>query len=91
MSALGAATVPRLAAKARLQWDNVRARHVLLYPEGVVTLNDTAAEILRMCDGDHAVRNIVASLKLRYRAEGIERDVTTLLEGLAAKGLVTWY
>jgi len=91
MSALTATTTPRLAPKARLQWDDVRARHVLLYPEGLVALNETAAEILRLCDGEHAVRQIVAALKLRYRADGLERDVTALLEGLAVKGLVTWY
>ena len=31
--------VPRVAAKARLEWDDVRQRHVLLYPEGLVALN----------------------------------------------------
>lgn len=90
MSGLDATTVPRLAAKARLQWDDVRERHVLLYPEGLVNLNETAAEILRLCDGDHAVHHIVATLKLRYQADKIERDVAALLQGLAAKGLVQW-
>ena len=64
-------------------------RHVLLYPEGLVALNETAAAILELCDGDRPVAQIVATLKLRYRAEGIERDVAVLLQGLAAKGLVT--
>jgi pyrroloquinoline quinone biosynthesis protein D len=81
--------VPRVAPKARLHWDEVRERHVLLYPEGLVTLNETAAAILQLCDGDRPVEQIVATLKLRYRAEGIERDVAALLQGLAAKGLVT--
>jgi len=87
---LGAATVPRVAPKARLHWDEVRERHVLLYPEGLVALNDTAAAILQLCDGDRPVELIVATLKFRYQAEGIERDVTALLNGLATKGLVTW-
>jgi pyrroloquinoline quinone biosynthesis protein D len=89
LSPLGDGVVPRVAPKARLHWDEVRERHVLLYPEGLVALNETAAAILELCDGDRAVAQIVATLKLRYRAEGIERDVAALLQGLAAKGLVT--
>jgi pyrroloquinoline quinone biosynthesis protein D len=80
--------VPRVAPKARLHWDEVRERHVLLYPEGLVALNETAAAILQLCDGERPVEQIVARLKLRYQADGIERDVAALLSGLAAKGLV---
>jgi pyrroloquinoline quinone biosynthesis protein D len=89
LSSLGDRVVPRVAPRARLHWDEVRERHVLLYPEGLVALNETAAAILELCDGDRPVAQIVATLKLRYRAEGIERDVAVLLQGLAAKGLVT--
>jgi pyrroloquinoline quinone biosynthesis protein D len=34
---------PRLAAKARLKWDAVREKHLLLYPEGVLVLNPNRA------------------------------------------------
>ena len=91
VSPLGEATVPHVAPKARLHWDEVRERHVLLYPEGLVALNETAAAIVQLCDGERPVEQIVATLKLRYQADGIERDVATLLHGLAAKGLVTWW
>ena len=36
---------------ARLDFDPVRQRPVLLYPEGAVLLNDTGAAILELCDG----------------------------------------
>jgi pyrroloquinoline quinone biosynthesis protein D len=90
LSPLAAGVVPRVAPKARLHWDEVRERHVLLYPEGLVTLNETAAAILQLCDGERPVAQIIATLERRYRAEGIERDVALLLQGLAAKGLVSW-
>ena len=85
-------TVPRLHAKARLQHDEVRGRDVLLYPEGLVALNPTGAEILVLCDGVRSVADVVAALEQRYGAPagGVERDVTTFLDGLAAKGLVTY-
>ena len=82
--------MPRVAAKARLQWDGVRNRHILLYPEGVVALSPTAAEILGLCDGRRTVDAIVALLRSKYDSEDITADVQELLAGLAAKGLVTY-
>ena len=81
---------PRVAAKARLQWDGVRNRHILLYPEGLVALNPTAAEILGLCDGQRTVEEIVTVLSSKYESPEIVTDVQTLLAGLAAKGLVTY-
>ena len=83
-------TVPRLHAKARLQRDEVRGREVLLYPEGLVTLNPTGAEILGLCDGVRSLAEIVATLERRYGTSGLERDVAGFLDGLAAKGLVRY-
>lgn len=90
MTPLRADAVPRIAPKARLEWDEARGRHVLLYPEGLVALNTTGVEILKLCDGTQAVTGIVAALQRRYDAAGLERDVAAFLDGLAAKGLVTW-
>ena len=82
--------VPRLHAKARLQRDEVRGREVLLYPEGLVALNPTGAEILGLCDGVRSLADIVATLEQRYGVGGLERDVAGFLDGLAAKGLVRY-
>lgn len=83
-------TVPHLHAKARLQRDDVRGREVLLYPEGLVALNPTGAEILGLCDGVRSLADIVATLEQRYGVSGLERDVAGFLDGLAAKGLVRY-
>ena len=82
--------VPRLHPKARLQWDDVRQRDVLLYPEGLVALNATGAEILKLCDGTRSVNDVAETLRQRYGAAEIERDVTELLDALAGKGLVVY-
>jgi pyrroloquinoline quinone biosynthesis protein D len=81
---------PRVAAKARLQWDGVRNRHILLYPEGLVALNPTAAEIVGLCDGRRTVEEIVTVLGGKYESPEITADVQTVLATLAAKGLVTY-
>jgi len=82
--------VPRLHPKVRLQRDEVRGRDVLLYPEGLVVLNPTGAEVLRLCDGRRSVAEVAAALAARYGGADVGRDVAAFLDGLAAKGLVLY-
>jgi pyrroloquinoline quinone biosynthesis protein D len=78
---------PRLSTRARLQYDSVREKNVLLFPEGLLVLNDTAAAILTLCDGQRSVGAIAAELGARYGRQ-VDRDVATLLERLVGKRLV---
>lgn len=55
-----------LAKGFRLQWEKSQARYVLLYPEGMVTLNTSAAEILKLCDGYRSIAAIITVLQSRY-------------------------
>jgi pyrroloquinoline quinone biosynthesis protein D len=75
---------PRLARQARLEWDPVRERQVLLAPEGILVLNQTGANILGLCDGERTVVEIVDELGGRYdRVAGDE--VRDFLARLAAR------
>jgi pyrroloquinoline quinone biosynthesis protein D len=87
MTPLSADTVPRLWRLARLEYDTVRQRHVLLYPEGAVLLNDTGAAILELCNGTRTVDQIVAILSDRYQAD-VSTDVTEYLSQMADRELV---
>jgi pyrroloquinoline quinone biosynthesis protein D len=84
---LTADSVPKLWRLARLEYDPVRQRHVLLYPEGAVLLNDTGAAILELCNGARTVGQIVAILTERYHAD-ISADVTEYLDRMAERELV---
>jgi pyrroloquinoline quinone biosynthesis protein D len=88
MSAITDTSRPRLADKARLKWDAVREKHLLLFPEGVLVLNPTAHDILALCDGARDVAEIVKTLAAKYQAAGIDGDVREILQRLADKGLV---
>jgi pyrroloquinoline quinone biosynthesis protein D len=79
---------PRLATGARLQYDEVRAEHVLLVPEGVVRLNATAAAVLGLCDGERSIDDIVGALAARYDGADVGDDVRELVDAMARKGLV---
>jgi coenzyme PQQ biosynthesis protein PqqD len=84
---LDPAARPRLSARARLQYDAVRDKRVLLFPEGLLVLNDTAAAVLGLCDGEHSVADIVADLATRYNRP-VEEDVLGFLKRLTSKRLV---
>jgi pyrroloquinoline quinone biosynthesis protein D len=75
---------PRLAPHVRLTFDPTRERHVLLTPESVTVLNGTAAAVLRLCDGERTVADVVAALHGRYdRVDG--EEVRLFLDRLASR------
>jgi pyrroloquinoline quinone biosynthesis protein D len=80
-------SVPRLWRLARLDFDPVRQRHVLLYPEGAVLLNETGAAILELCDGGHTLEQIAAILTERYQAD-VSADVAEYLTRMSERELV---
>jgi pyrroloquinoline quinone biosynthesis protein D len=81
-------TRPRLVTGARLRYDDVREQHMLLVPEGAVRLNPTAAEVLKLCDGERSLDEIVVVLSDRYDGADLGDDVRGLVDGMAQKGLV---
>ena len=48
------------------RWEETQDSHVLLYPEGVVKLNEGAGAILSRCTGDKPVARIIEELKEIY-------------------------
>jgi pyrroloquinoline quinone biosynthesis protein D len=91
MPTFSAQDVPRLAARTRIRHDAARDADVLLYPEGVLVLNPSAAAILNLCDGTRTVADIVSSLNELTGGIDVTQDVHSLLDRLAAKNLVEGY
>lgn len=79
-------THPKLSRRFRLQYEEVLTRWVLLYPEGMVQLNESAAEILKRCDGERTVAQIVNELETTFSIEGITSQVEALIEEGADRG-----
>jgi pyrroloquinoline quinone biosynthesis protein D len=79
---------PQLAVGVRLHWDKVRDRHVLLYPEGALTLNQTAVDVLQLCDGERTLDAIAATLSEQYSGADVRDDVEELIQAIAQRGLV---
>ena len=68
-----------MSRRFRLQWEDAQQCHVLLYPEGMVKLNTSAAEILKCCDGKTPVDQIVSGLETKFQATGLRADIESLL------------
>ena len=81
---------PRIASKARLRYDRRDNRYMLLYPEKGLVLNPTAAEIAKLCTGEHSVTAIISQLASRYGKDAaeIEGEVMKFLSALAERGLL---
>jgi len=80
---------PRLAKGVRLQSDSATGKNVLLFPEGIVELNETAHEILTRCDG-RTVSEIVQVLAEEYDADlaALASDVREALADLQQRRLI---
>ena len=80
---------PSLAIGVRLQIDSTTGKNVLLYPEGIVELNETAHEILSRCDG-RTLREIVCDLAEEYESdsEALAADVRETLADLQQRKLI---
>jgi coenzyme PQQ biosynthesis protein PqqD len=78
---------PLLVRHARYRWDALRQQHQLVFPEGLLVLNESAAAVVQLCDG-RALADLLAVLDERFRGTALEADVLDLLDQLARKGLL---
>ena len=80
---------PRIAKGVRLQVDSATGKTVLLFPEGIVELNETAREILSRCDG-RTLNEIVRDLAEEYDADvaALAADVRETLADIHERRLI---
>jgi len=75
-----------IAPGHRMQWEEAQQGWVVLYPEGMVQLNDSAAEILRRCDGRTPLDTLIADLEEAYGEGDLAEDVLELVNAALAHG-----
>jgi len=81
---------PKLARRARLRWDERDGKYMIVYPERGLVLNESAAAVVKLCDGTRTVEEIVDDLVATSGAPGerVEADVRELLARLAERKLL---
>lgn len=75
--------VPRIRRGVKCTYDQIRESHVVLFPEGVLVLNETAAAVVALCDGSRSVGDIALALSEEYdgvQPEDIAELVTRMVE-----------
>lgn len=70
----------RLNPRYRLQWEEAQQCHVLLYPEGLIKLNDSAAEILRRCQDPLTRGQLIENLRRAFPDADLAGDVSEFLD-----------
>jgi len=78
----------RLARGVRLRRDG--EAYLMLVPEGIVTLNETAYAALEVADGERSIETIAAMLAARFDDERgtLEDDVRELIDEFVSLGYV---
>lgn len=86
---LGLQDVPAIAARNRLQFEAAQQAYVLLYPEGMVKLSATAAEVLKRIDGAAPIGQIITALEQEYAGADLREDVLEFLETAYERGWIS--
>lgn len=81
--------IPALKAHFRFQYEPAQDAHVLLYPEGMVKLSPSAAEILKRIDGTRSIGAIITDLKTTFPGAELDDDVRAFIDQAVANGWIT--
>jgi coenzyme PQQ biosynthesis protein PqqD len=78
---------PQLVSFARYRWDKIRDQHQIVYPEGVLVLNETGSHIVKLLDG-RSIEDLIAALSETFDGADVGPDVLEYLEGIYNHGLL---
>ena len=78
--------IPCLSKLYRLQWEKAQDAYVLLYPEGMVKLNESAGEILSRVDGNKSISLITHELEKKFGVSNLTGDVVSFVELAVQQG-----
>lgn len=82
--------IPEFAPTFRFQWEEAQNCYVVLYPEGMVKLSQSAGEILKRCDGNNTIENIVADLEQAFGESDLKKDVEKFIEQAMTNGWIRY-
>ncbi len=72
----------------RFQWEEVQNCYVVLYPEGMVKLSQSAGEIMKRIDGKKSIIDMIGDISAAFGGADVEKDVLEFLETAYGNGWI---
>jgi pyrroloquinoline quinone biosynthesis protein D len=73
----------------RFQWEEAQNNFVLLYPEGMVKLSQSAGEIMKRINGESSVIAIIEDLENTFAGANLRADVLSFIEQATKNGWIS--
>jgi pyrroloquinoline quinone biosynthesis protein D len=90
LKTLNSSSQPRLVVGCRVR-EAESGLATLLVPEGVLRLKGTAIDILRLCDGQRTLGEILQEMQARYQSadpKHMEQEIETFLSRLQQRRVI---
>jgi pyrroloquinoline quinone biosynthesis protein D len=81
-------SIPTLSPLFRFQWEEAQQCHVVLYPEGMVKLSQSAGEIMKHVDGEKSVSTIIQTLSDLFDGADVGDDVIAFITEAEKNGWI---
>ena len=81
-------TILEIVSTFRVQWEEVQNCYVVLYPEGMVKLSQSAGEIMKRIDGEKSVIDIIDDISNAFDGADVKEDVMKFLEVVYGNGWI---
>ncbi len=81
-------TILEIVPTFRVQWEEVQNCHVVLYPEGMVKLSQSAGEIMKRIDGKKSIIDIITDISITFEGADVKEDVMKFLEAAHGNGWI---
>lgn len=80
---------PVLRDECELTFDESRQEHLLLYPEGAISLNETGYEILDRLDEQKSIDSLVNELESDFNEDDLAGQVRSFLRNINEQNVLT--
>ena len=81
-------TILEIVPTFRVQWEEVQNCYVVLYPEGMVKLSQSAGEIMKRIDGEKSIIDIIDDISNAFDGADVKEDVMKFLEVVYGNGWI---
>ena len=81
-------TILEIVPTFRVQWEEVQNCYVVLNPEGMVKLSQSAGEIMKRVDGKKSISDIIMDVSATFDGADVNEDVMKFLEVVYGNGWI---